>query len=101
MSSSKTFVLFCISLLFSTACFANGVITSGDWGVAWISGSTYKIRRDAPVPSNKISSVKIFAARNEYEPFQIILRPAKQLDGVKVAPRSLSGPSGAKAGCLE
>lgn len=73
-----------------------GVITSGQWGLLWQSAATYKVMRDTRPPAEKIAAVQLYAARNEYEPFQLVLNPTKALISVKVAPRTLTGPKGAK-----
>ena len=73
-----------------------GVITAQPWGTLWQSISTFKVMRDTKPPSRKIAAVRITAARNEYEAFQLVLRPTKTLSGVKVTPRSLIGPKKAK-----
>jgi hypothetical protein len=73
-----------------------GVIASDSWGTLWHCVSTFKVMRDTPPPANKAQGVQISAARNEHEPFQLVLRPAKTLSGVKVTPRTLVGPGGAK-----
>ena len=69
-----------------------GVITSQQWGSLWYSISTCKVMHDMKPPTNKASAVRISAARNEYEAFQLVLRPNKTLSGVKVTPRTLVGP---------
>ena len=47
-------------------------------------------------PSGKLKSVELSAAGNEFEPFQLLLRPAKDVNGLKIEPRSFVGPNGAK-----
>ncbi len=66
------------------------------WGTLWECVSTFKVMRDTKPPSNKIQAVQLSAAKNEYEPFQLVLRPSKQLSNVKVTPHTLVGPKGAK-----
>ncbi|MGB9620547.1 MAG: glycoside hydrolase domain-containing protein, partial [Armatimonadota bacterium] len=72
------------------------VITRQPWGTLWSSISTFKVMRDTKPPSNTAPAVRISAARNEYEAFQLVLTPVKPLSGVKVTPRSLVGPKKAK-----
>lgn len=43
-------------------------------GVWWCE-ATYKVGRQRAIPSETREAVQISAARNEYEPFQIVLRP--------------------------
>ncbi len=69
-----------------------GIITSQNWGTLWYSISTFKVMRDTTPPANKVAAVRISAARNEYEAFQLVLRPTKTFSGVKVTPRTLIGP---------
>lgn len=73
-----------------------GVIASGAWGKVWESTPNIKIMRDTKAPSDKVAGVRISAARNEYEPFQIVLTPNKDLKNVRVSARTLTGPNGAK-----
>ena len=72
------------------------IITSGEWGTLWAYTPTSKVMRNTPQPSNTVKSVRIYAAANEYEPFQIVLTPKKALANVKVIPHTLTGPKGAK-----
>ena len=72
------------------------VISSKDWGTVWHSIATAKVMRDTDVPTGKTASVKISAAKNEFEPFQLVLRPKKNLNNVRVMPRRLKGPGGAE-----
>lgn len=51
--------------------------------VWWCEG-TYKVSRERALPQAKAKAVRIAAARNEYEPFQIVLRPKVLLQGVRV-----------------
>ncbi len=50
----------------------------------WWAEGAYKIKRDDPVPKKKSRAVELFCARNEYEPFLLVLRPKKKLDQVRV-----------------
>ncbi len=52
----------------------------------WWCESTYKVSRQRPAPSPQSQKpVQIAAARGEYEPVQIVLRPKKNLEGVQLA----------------
>ncbi|MCD6505185.1 DUF4091 domain-containing protein [Candidatus Poribacteria bacterium] len=46
----------------------------------WWCGSTYKVSRDRPLPEARGKQVEISAAGNEYEPFQVVLRPREDLE---------------------
>ncbi|HOX36851.1 MAG TPA: DUF4091 domain-containing protein [Candidatus Brocadiia bacterium] len=59
-------------------------LSRSDWGTLWWREATYKIMRDAPVPSGEASPVRIEAARNEYEPVQIILSPERNIEKVAI-----------------
>ncbi len=56
----------------------------------WTSSQTVRFLRDAQ--PGAATGVKIAAARNEWESFQILLRSDKPLAGVKVAAGDLRGP---------
>jgi hypothetical protein len=60
----------------------------------WWCESTYKIARERPVPSEENPTVSIYAARNEYEPFQIVLRPKTRMKDVTVEVSDLRGEKG-------
>ncbi len=72
------------------------VVATGKWGTLWSCTSTFKVMRNTPLPTAKLAVVELSAARNEYEPFQLVLRPTAQLTNVKVTPHTLTGPGGAK-----
>lgn len=61
----------------------------------WWCGSTYKVSRTCPAPEGKGRAVRLSAARREYEPFQLVLRPKRDLKGVTVEVSPLRGPGGA------
>ena len=60
----------------------------------WWCGPTYKVSRERPVPSERTAKVSITAARGEYEPFQLVLRPEKDLKEVKVQPADFTNGHG-------
>jgi hypothetical protein len=73
-----------------------GVISTEPWGVVWYSSPTFKVMHNTKPPSNKIQAIRISAARNEFESFQIVIKPSKELKNIKVIPHSFTGPKGAK-----
>lgn len=73
-----------------------GIIKSDVWGTCWTCTPMIKIMHDTTIPTEIAKAVRIYAAANEYEPFQIVLTPKKGLSGVKVIPHTLTGPQGAK-----
>jgi hypothetical protein len=62
--------------------------------VWWCEG-TFKVGRQRPLPATFSSAVELAAARNEYEPFQLVLRPAVALRNLRVSVSPFSGPGGA------
>jgi hypothetical protein len=51
----------------------------------WWCDGTYKVGRERNIPTTTNSAVTIAAARHEYEPFQIVLRPATALSNVTLS----------------
>ncbi len=51
----------------------------------WWCEATYKVGRQRALPMDSSSNVQIEAARNEYEPFQIVLRPSIILSNLTVS----------------
>lgn len=52
-------------------------------GLWWCEG-TYKVTRERPLPQETRSMVSISAARNEYEPFQLVLVPETGIETVSI-----------------
>ena len=52
---------------------------------AWWAEGTYKIMRNDPVPTGKIMPVQLWAGKNEFESFQIILNPKSNLHNLKIS----------------
>ncbi|MHC4399107.1 MAG: DUF4091 domain-containing protein [Planctomycetota bacterium] len=63
-----------------------------DWQV-WTSTETTRVLRAKPAGTAR--SVKLAAARNEWESFQILTRSVEPVKGVRVEPSDLVGPEGA------
>lgn len=79
----------------------------GDLDDIWWCDAAHKISRERPLPtaSTEVGStpkanagVVISAAKNEYEPFQIALRPKENLRGVTVSASELKSENGATLG---
>jgi|GEM_PF-1722181 len=51
----------------------------------WWAESTYKIAPDRGVPAKPGEAVRVAAAGNEYESFQIVLRPRREMKNVHIA----------------
>ncbi len=67
-------------------------------GTLWSSTPLVKVMRDAPVPARAAKGIRIYAAGNEYEPFQLVLTPKKALGNVRVVPHTLVGQANATIG---
>ncbi|OGD22307.1 MAG: hypothetical protein A2W03_09470 [Candidatus Aminicenantes bacterium RBG_16_63_16] len=50
--------------------------------------------KNGPAPRTASPGVSLFAARNEYEPFLLVLKPNQRLDRVRVDCGPLAGPDG-------
>lgn len=57
-------------------------LPSPPWCSLWWAESTYKISPDHAVPETAAEAVQVAAAGNEYEAFQLILRPRREMKGV-------------------
>lgn len=76
-----------------------GYVLTADKNVTvWWAEGTYKIFKEQKVPLAKSASVKISCAKNEYEPFQIILHPQENLKGVRVSVDELKNKKGGVIG---
>ncbi len=60
------------------------LIKNGPPCAVWWAEGAYKVMKTDPVPATEGKAVRIAAAGNEYEPFQLILHPEKPLDSVHV-----------------
>src|SRR6266702_216759 len=65
---------------------------AADWRV-WTETETRHVLREDPPGTGH--TVKIAAARNEWESFQILVRAEVPIKGVNVRPGDLKGPGGA------
>ena len=74
------------------------LIQAGPRCAVWWAEGAYKVMRDDPVPAAVQGVVRIAAARNEYEPFLIVLNPETRLDGVRVAASPLTNDKGGTIG---
>jgi len=63
---------------------------------AFVADSLQKVRGRGPIPRQSSLVAEIELARNEYEPFQIVLAPGiKPVNGLTVSVSDLTGPGGA------
>ena len=71
------------------------LVQGGSPCAVWWAEGAYKVMRNDPVPAAEQGVVSISAARNEYEPFLIVLRPKERLDDVRVRASPLADAEGA------
>jgi hypothetical protein len=60
----------------------------------WWAEGAYKIMKQDPVPEANSTAVRLYCARNEYEPFILVLRPKERLDNVQIEAGPLVGRNG-------
>jgi hypothetical protein len=64
----------------------------------WWAEALYKIKPDDTVPEGKVKPVLLKAAVNEYESFQLVFTPAKNINNLTVSIDGLSDKSGNEIG---
>lgn len=74
---------FFVPLLYA-ADYGERLPSSGRQVAVWWTDPVHKISRERPAPTRRSRAVQIYAARHEYEPFQIVLRPTRPLKKVTV-----------------
>ena len=70
------------------------LIKSGPFGAVWWAPGATKIRKTDPLPVRRSESVFIRAAKNEYEPYQVVIVPRKAVAAVRVEAGPLRQDSG-------
>jgi len=68
------------------------VLAERPWGSVWEASATEKVFPDSRPSARRSGPVRLAAARNEFEPFQIVLTPARPLKDVAVTATGLRGP---------
>jgi len=68
--------------------------TTGETAVWWCDG-THKVPRGRALPDAVGPAVELEAARHDYEPAQIVVRPTEPLEGLVAKASPLVGPDGA------
>ncbi len=86
----KKIYLYCVAGVL--VCIAGLQTARADWQ-AWTLTETRRVLRDEPARTG--TSVKIAAARNEWESFQILMRSDAVVKGITVQTGDLKGPDGA------
>ncbi len=72
------------------------LIAHGEQADLWWCPAMYKVAQNRPAPQGGNSTVEFSAARGEYEPVQIVIRPNQPLSQLHVSWDDLTDPSGNK-----
>ncbi len=67
--------------------------SSSSLGLWWCE-ATYKVSRERSLPKFVRAEIVLSAAKNEYEPFQLVLRPSKRQEAVTVEVSDFRGQGG-------
>jgi len=70
------------------------LINEGEECSVWWTEGTHKISRERPLPIERSAEVKISAAGNEYEPFQLVLRANRDMENVSIEMSNLTNSEG-------
>lgn len=70
-----------------------GVLARLPWGDVWEACVTSKVVPEAVPPREERSSIEVFSAKNEYEPFQVVVTPRRELENLRVRIDDLRGPT--------
>ena len=70
------------------------LIQAGPPCAVWWAEGAFKVMRGDPAPQAKDGTVRIACARNEYEPFLLVLRPQARMDRVRVEASALRSDGG-------
>lgn len=62
----------------------------------WWCEGTYKVSQERPAPTKLVPQVRLAAARNEYEPVQIVLRPTAPVARMWAEMSDMTGPGGSR-----
>jgi hypothetical protein len=87
------FGMILIILLSITYAQEYGYRLSQDAGATvWWAEGAYKVMKDDPAPKKTTPEIRLYCARNEYEPFLLVLRPKQRLEDVRVEMGPFAGP---------
>ncbi|MEW6202765.1 MAG: glycoside hydrolase domain-containing protein [bacterium] len=99
----KTFIIILFSTILSRFAFSLEsqhypqfgylLASNKDFSIWWAEG-TYKIFKEQKIPESKSDSIKISAAKNEYEPFQLVINSRIDLRNVKIVLSDLKNEKG-------
>ena len=68
------------------------VLNKLTWGRIWEANATCKVTPNAPVPNETSQSIRIYAAKNEFEPFQLVITPNKDISNLRAKVTDFVGP---------
>jgi hypothetical protein len=70
------------------------LISADSRAAVWWAEGAYKVMKQDPPPKARAAAVQLYCARNEYEPFILVLRPKTAMEDVRIEARPLVGPNG-------
>ena len=70
------------------------LIESGATCSVWWAEAAYKVMRDAPLPQDRGSEVSLLSAKNEFESFILVVKPAARMENFRIAVRDLQDREG-------
>jgi len=69
------------------------VLAKASWGTVWEANATSKVMPDMLPPKERQDAIFVFCAKNEFEPFQIVLTPNTELNNPRISVSDLTGPA--------
>ncbi|MGQ9610389.1 MAG: glycoside hydrolase domain-containing protein [bacterium] len=88
----STRTLFYVPFLYS-ADYGYLISDNNECSIWWAEG-TYKISKERPAPTSKNEKIQINSARNEYEPFQVVITPKTDIENIVIQTEPLINSSG-------
>jgi len=68
------------------------ILACPDWGTVWEACATFKVMPETKPPTTSLGrTVSIRAAKNEFEPFQIVLTPSREIKNLRASASDLTG----------
>lgn len=68
------------------------VLAGTEWASIWEASATCKVLPGDSAPKQRGDAVRISAARNDFEPYQIVITPGRDLKSLRVRVGDLRGP---------
>ena len=75
---------------------AGYLITEGPRAALWWAEGAYKVMKNDPAPATLRKTIDLDCARNEYEPFLLVLGPKTRLDDVRISISDFTGTTGGR-----